>query len=141
MTRPAENPEADGRNYSELLGAVLGDVERLASQHADLLRAEVRHTFTGAGVAAASVGVGAGLAGAAGLLLAQMIVHRLHAATRLPLWACYGLVGTALGATGAGLMASGLQRAAAIDPIPRETLATLHENYLWLKSQAEELHP
>jgi hypothetical protein len=132
----AGNNGGDGPGLGELFNAVARDVGTLAGQHAELLRAEVRHGLAGAGLAAAEVGAGEGLSAAAGVLLALTVVHKLHASTRLPLWGCYGLVGGALGAVGAGLVASGLRRAKRLDLVPRQSLAALREDFQWVNDQA-----
>ena len=128
--------DANDGDLGDLLGAVLRDAEALAGQHVALLRAELRHELVEAGLAAASVGVGASLTAAAGVLGSLMLVHKLHDSTRVPLWGCYGLVGGALGAVGVGLLASGLGRAAAVDLVPRQTGAALREDFEWVKDQA-----
>ena len=83
----------------------------------------------GAGVACAAVGGGLGM---------LMIVHALHRSTRLPLWGCYGLVGGALAAVGAGLMSSGTRKAAGIRLLPRETIGALREDVAWITNQIAE---
>jgi hypothetical protein len=130
--------DGDGGGVSDLLGAVARDAGALAGQHLDLLRAELRHDLAEAGLAAASIGAGAGLTAAAGMLGALMLVHKLHSATRLPLWGCYGLVGGALGALGAGLIGAGVQRAGGVDLVPRQSLAALREDFEWVKHQAAD---
>lgn len=135
----SDSATGDRGDLPDLIGAVLHDTATLASQHADLLRAELRADLAEAGLAAASVGAGAGLTAAAGVLGSLMLVHKLHDATRIPLWGCYGLVGGALGALGAGLIASGVRRAAALDLVPRQTAAALREDLDWLKHQAAQL--
>lgn len=109
------------------------DAERLVSLHGDLLRSELRQSTAQAVPALASIGTGAGLALASGLLGSLAIVHGLHRATRLPLWGCYGLVGGILGAAGAGLMASGARQISEVSFIPHETLATLKEDLQWVR--------
>jgi len=123
-------------DVGELVGAVLHDAETLAVQHADLLRAELRHNLADLGLATASVVAGAALTATASVLATLMFVHKLERSTRLPLWGCYGLVGGVAGAVGTGLLWSGVERARGVDPVPRETLAAVREDYQWVKDQA-----
>jgi hypothetical protein len=83
---------------------IIDDIRKLVGEHVDLLRTEVKQELRQAGTAAASLGTGAGLAALGGVMGTLMVVHLLHRATRLPLWACYGLVGGALGGGGARLL-------------------------------------
>ncbi len=127
-----------GRELKEMSGlvhAIIGDAERLASQHAALVREDIREGLAPMPVALAAVGAGAGLVAAGGMLGALMIVHGLHKATRIPLWGCYGLVGGAMAAAGYELAAAGARRAASVRLVPRETIAALREDLSWLKDQ------
>ena len=77
---------------------------------------------------------GSGLAAAGGVLGGLMAAHLLRRATGLPLWACFGLTGVALAATGAGLVRAGRERASAVRPFP-QSAAALGENLAWLTNQ------
>jgi hypothetical protein len=111
-------------------------VEHLVAQQVDLLRSEVRQELGEAKAAAASMGAGVGLVAAGGLLSTLMLVHALHKATGLPLWACYGLVGGAAGAAGAGLLAAGRKGAEGVRLLPPpRTARAVKENLTWLKEQ------
>jgi hypothetical protein len=118
---------------AEAAETVAHDAERLAQLHLDLLKSELRQAANEASPALASLGAGAGLAAAGGLLGSLALVHGLQRAARLPLWACYGLVGGALGAVGVGLMGSGGRQLSGVRLIPYETLATLREDLEWVK--------
>ncbi len=123
------------REMSGLVRAIADDAGRLARQHAELVRAELREGLGPAPAAAAALGAGIGLAAVGGMFGALMVVHGLNRATRLPLWGCYGLVGGAMAAAGYGLAASGVRRAAGVRIVPRETIAALREDISWLKDQ------
>src|SRR3954452_5985817 len=117
------------------LELIARDAERLVGLHADLLRSELRQSAARATPALASIGAGAGLAAAGGLLGSLAVVHALNRATRLPLWGCYGLVGGLLGAAAAGLLGSGVRQISEVSFIPRETIATLKEDLEWVKGK------
>jgi hypothetical protein len=118
---------------AEAAETVAHDAERLAELHVDLLRSELRQAANEASPALASLGAGAGLAAAGGLLGSLALVHGLQRATRMPLWTCYGLVGGVLGAVGVGLMGSGGRRLSGVNLVPYETLAALREDLEWVK--------
>jgi len=75
-----------------------------------------------------------------GVLTTLMLVHGLQRATRLPLWGCYGLVGGAFGAFGAGLLVGGMRKASDVHlAAPPESLAALKENLAWIGDQATQM--
>jgi len=126
----------DEPDLTTLLKEIVEDSERLIEQQMRLLRAEVQEQLQRAEEAALSLGAGAGLVATGGAFSALMIVHALHKATRLPLWACYGLVGGTLGALGTSLLAAGRKEAANIRLLPPpRTAAALRENLTWIKEQ------
>jgi hypothetical protein len=118
----------------ELLGEIAGGAGKLVQQQWELLRAEVREELGAVGEGAAVMGAGAVLAASGGVLSAFMLVHGLQRATRLPLWACYGLVGGALGAAGMGLIERGRRQVGRAGVLPRTTEA-LQENLAWIEDQ------
>lgn len=122
------------------VGALVGEITDLAGdlarQQLSLLAAEVRQKVSEAGGAAAALAAGAGLLAAGGALSTVAVVHLLHESTRLPLWACYGLVAGVAGAAGLELLADARARAAAVrSPALPETTEALRENFTWLKEQ------
>ena len=119
-----------------LVGKAVRDSEKLVAQQLQLLRSEVAEEVGKAKTAAVQLGAGAGLLAAGGLLTTLMAVHLLHRTTRLPLWACYGLVGGTLGAAGAGLLTAGARQAGRVSLVPEQTTAALMENLAWIKEQA-----
>ncbi len=82
----------------------------------------------------ASIGAGAGLMAIGGGLGVLMLVHGLQRVTRLPLWGCYGLVGSALTAAGASLVLRGAHKASQIQLVPRESLGALREDVAWVRN-------
>ena len=127
--------KAELHDLASLVGAIAQDTERLVGQHAALLRSELREGLRGAPAAMAAIGAGAGLVAAGGILGSLMLVHGLHKSTRIPLWGCYGLVGSVLAAVGGGLVMAGTRRTAALRVVPRETIAAFGEDFQWLKDQ------
>jgi Putative Actinobacterial Holin-X, holin superfamily III len=134
MKKSIESPvETD---LTPLLSEIVADSQKLISQQIELLRLELLGELQKAKNAAFSLGAGLGLVAAGGLLSTQMLVRLLHRSTRLPLWACYGVVAGLLGAAGAKLIHSGGKE---IDDLhllpPPQTAEALKENLRWLKRQ------
>jgi len=130
--------QTSNRTLSELaslLGNLVEHSEGLLEQQLALLRSEVRHELGKAGTSAACAAAGAGCLAAGGLLSTVMLVHLLHRSSRLPLWACYGLVSGGMLAAGAGLLAQGRRSAANLELGLPQTTQALRENLTWLKEQ------
>ncbi len=131
MTKRAAQPDV-----ADQVGAIVHDAERLISEQIRLLRAEIGGQLVHARTAAVSLGAGAGLADAGGLLTTLMLVHGLQKATGLPAWVCYGLVGGTMGAAGAGLLLRASREIAQIDltHLP-QTKEAFRENLSWAREQ------
>ncbi len=118
-----------GESLANLAQGALGDVEKLIGHHFDLLRSELKEELSKAKTAGLSLAGGGGAAAAGGLLGILALVHWLHESTRLPLWACYGLVGGVFGGAGAALLRAGVRQAADVQIVPRRTAEVLREEF------------
>jgi hypothetical protein len=118
-----------------LLSGIVGDLEKLVSQHLELLKTEVKKDLHEAKNGVVNLGFAAcmGLLGA-GTLLA-MVVHLLYLAG-LPLWASLGLVGAVTVGTAVVLFLRGKEQIAeATPPVPEQTVDELKEDARWIKKQ------
>jgi len=123
-------------SLTELVGGIVTDVQTLVRQELQLAKTEMRQEWDKTKTAAGSMAAGAGLLTAAGLLFCFALVYLLNAAASgLPLWACFGIVGVALGIIGGILVAAGKSKASDIHVVPPKTAETLRENVQWLKNQ------
>jgi len=120
----------DQDTISSLAEGAIQDLEKLVRQNFELLQSEMTQQLEDVKNAALSMGVGAGLA-ATGVILGTVgLVHLVHRTFRLPLWACYGLVGGALGAVGGELLCTGARKVADVQLIPRQTAEVLKEELM-----------
>ncbi len=129
----SETPTSTGSQTGELVQGIVNDAGRLIEQQFQLLRAEIGGELDKVRTAAVSMGSGAGLVAAGGVLGTLMAVHLLHDKTRLPLWGCYGLVGGLLGVAGVGLLSTGMAEASRVRLVPPQTAETLREDAHSLK--------
>jgi hypothetical protein len=128
--------KSDEATPTELAEGILGDVRTLIGQHFDLLRHEVREEIDRVKDAAISAAAGTGLLALGGVLATHMAVHLVHRATRLPLWASFGLVGVVCGGAGYGLLARARSEAGGVSlGLPPQTQAALREDVAWLQGQ------
>jgi hypothetical protein len=111
----AQNTGVLVRQEMQLGITEIGDKARKASAHA---------VWVGAGVVAATVGIGA-LAAAAILALALV----------LPAWGAALATGAVFCGVGAALSLKAVASIKTIDPVPRLTVRTLRDDGAWIKEQ------
>jgi len=125
---------------TSLLGGIISDFGDLIKQEIRFAKAEFKSDFSKAREAATALFIGVGVASLSGLLLVWMLVHLLHWATspagadpaKLPLWACFGIVGLVFGVIGGVLLMGGIRKFQSNNPLPDQTAQTLKENVQWI---------
>jgi len=117
-----------------LLGGIMKDAKDLLVQELTLAKLEGHDELRQIKTAALALGIGVGVAAVGGILLSVMLVHVLAAYTDIPLWGCYGIVGSVFGVLGWVLLASGKHKIEEIDVMP-QTVETMKENAQWLREQ------
>jgi hypothetical protein len=117
-----------------LLGGILNDAKDLLVQELTLARLEGQDELRQIKTAALLLGIGIGVSTVGGMLLSLMLVHMLVAYTDVPLWGCYGVVGSVVAVLGGVLLAAGTHKAEEIDVLP-QTVETMKENAQWLTEQ------
>lgn len=123
-----------------LLSGIISDFGDLIKQEIRFAQAEFKSDLSKTREAATALAIGVGVASLSGLLLAWMLVHLLHWATsptdldpaKLPLWACFGIVGLVFGAVGGVLIMNGIKKFQSFNPLPDKTAQTLKENVQWI---------
>src|SRR3990172_7437381 len=83
-------------SFVSLLGGIANDAAELLLREVALTKLEVQYELRKAKTAAIALGIGIGTIVMGGILLMLMLVHVLAALTVVPLWGCYGIVGSAL---------------------------------------------
>jgi len=134
----AENVQSETTpSMASLVTGIIGDAERLVKQEVTLARRELQAEFEKLKTAIMSMALGGGVALLGGLLLSFFLVYFLNALTydRLPLWACFGIVGGLLAVTGGILLFIGATKVSEIQLVPPQTAETMKENVEWLQNQ------
>jgi hypothetical protein len=131
---PNQSQQPGESSLAALIGSIINDAKDLLLHEFTMAKLEVQDELNKAKAAAISLGVGAGISAVGGLLLILMFVHLLQAFTDIPLWGCYGIVGTLLLVLGIGVLLTGKKTAKEIDVVP-QTVETLKENAQWIKEQ------
>lgn len=124
-----------GPSFVSLLGGIANDAKELLVQEVALTKLEVQHELLKAKTAAISVGIGIGSIAMGVILLMFMLVHLLAALTVVPLWGCYGIVGSPLVVLGGVLLATGKTKAEEVDVVPPRTVERIKESAQWLTKQ------
>lgn len=124
-----------GPSFVSLLGGIANDAKELLVQEVALTKLEVQHELRKAKTAAISLGIGIGIIAMGGLLLLFMLVHLLAALTVVPLWGCYGIVGSPLVILGGVLLATGKTKAEEVDVVSPQTVERIKESAQWLTKQ------
>jgi hypothetical protein len=119
-------------SVAALLGGIVNDAKELLVQEVALTKLKVRDELRKAKTAALTLGIGIGVAAVGGTLLCVMLVQVLAVFTELPLWGCYGLVGSGLVVLGGVVLAVGKTTAEEPDVVPQPTVETRKENGQWL---------
>jgi hypothetical protein len=128
------SPRPVAPSLAALLGGIMKDAKDLLVQELTLAKLEGQDEVRQIKTAALSLGIGVGVAAVGGILLSVMLVHVLAAYTDIPLWGCYGIVGSVFGVLGWVLLASGKHKIEEIDVMP-QTVETMKENAQWLREQ------
>jgi Putative Actinobacterial Holin-X, holin superfamily III len=128
------SPRPAAPSLAALLGGIMKDAKDLLVQELTLAKLEGHDEVRQIKTAALSLGIGVGVAAVGGILLSVMLVHVLAAYTDIPLWGCYGIVGSVFGVLGWVLLASGKHKIEEIDVMP-QTVETMKENTQWLREQ------
>jgi hypothetical protein len=122
-------------SFVSLLGGIANDATELLLREVALTKLEVQYELRKAKTAAIALGIGIGTIATGGILLMLMLVHMLAALTVVPLWGCYGIVGSALVVLGGVLLAAGKTKAEELDVVPQRTVERRKESAQWLTKQ------
>ena len=122
-----------------LVGGIINDARDLLVQEWTMTKLEVQEELRKAKTAAIALGIGIGVVAVGEMLLMFMLVQVLVAFTGIPLWECYGLVGSGLVILGAGLLAVGKHKAEKLDVVPQQTLEAIKETAQWLTEQTSPI--
>ena len=122
-------------SFVSLLGGIASDAKDLLMREAALTKLEVQCELRKATSTAIALGIGIGTFAAGAMLLMLMLVHMLAALTVVPLWGCYGIVGSALVILGGVTLATGKSKVDELGMVPQQTVERIKERAQWLTKQ------
>jgi hypothetical protein len=125
-----------GYSVTSLVKGIISDAQDLIGQQMALFRHEIKDDFRKTKeIALATLG-GAVLVSIGGCLLCFMLAYLLSTALpALPLWACFGIVGTIVTLAGAGICYAALAKFKTFNPLPDESAQALKENVQWIANR------
>jgi len=123
-------------SWTSLLGGIAEDAKELLMRQVATTKLGVRDELRNGLTAAMGLGIGLGIVAGGGMLLMLMLVQGLAVVTGVPLWACYGIAGSALVVLGGVVLAAGRAKTEKLDSVPRRVAERIDENAPWLTKQA-----
>jgi hypothetical protein len=125
--------EAD-QDMGKLIQGAFHDLEKLATQHIKLFKADLKDDVKKGTQGLVSLIVGLNILFVGVVLLGMMLAHGLHAAfpESLPLWGAFGIVGVLICVAGGVFLGVAIQRFSAATPVAEKTLEELEEDAKWL---------
>lgn len=124
---------AGERSVSEVLQAILRDLEDMVRSEIRLAKVEIREEVRRTVSSSVWIAAGAAVAVSAWIFLLWTLAFAL--ATRMPMWAATLVVAGVMGAAATALIMGGIRRVTRIQPIPERTVESIKENLEWMKQQ------
>lgn len=131
-TRAADAPAVPAQGtVTELVSGIIADVQKLAAQQMNMLKAEVREDLSRTKSALVMGGIGVTLLTIGGLALVFALVYILRDLAGLPEWGAWMIFAVICLVAGVvlGYMARNLFES--FNPLPDKTFTALQENLTW----------
>jgi putative superfamily III holin-X len=122
------SPHRVGSSFVSLIGGIANDAKDLLLQEVALTKLEVQNELRKAKSKAIALGIGLGISTLGGICLVLTLVHLLSALTAIPLWGCYGIVGSLLIVVGGVLLVAAKTKADELDAVPLRPLKRIKES-------------
>jgi len=122
------SPHRVGPSFVSLIGGIANDAKDLLLQEVALTKLEVQDELRKAKSKAIALGIGIGVSALGGLCLVLTLVHLLSSSTSIPLWGCYGIVGSLLIVVGGVLLVAATTKADELDAVPLRPVKRIKES-------------
>lgn len=119
-------------SLASLLSGIICDAKDLFAYELRSAKLEVENVVDQAVRASTAVGIGLGIIGLGVLLLFLMLVYALNAHSDIPLWGCYGIVGSLVIAVGALWLIAGVKSADRLAIMPHRAENAIKEAARWI---------
>ena len=115
-------PRRVGPSFVSLIGGMANDAKELLLREVALTKLEVQYELRKAKSKAIALGIGIGVSTLGGICLMLTLVHLLSSSTSIPLWGCYGIVGSLLVVVGGVLLMAAKTKADELDAVPLRSI-------------------
>jgi hypothetical protein len=115
-------------SFVSLIGGIANDAKELLLREIALTKLEVQYELRKAKSKALALGIGIGVSVLGGICLVLMLVHLLASLTSIPLWGCYGIVGSLLVVVGGVLLMAAKTKADEPDAVPLRMVKRIKES-------------
>jgi Putative Actinobacterial Holin-X, holin superfamily III len=122
------SPRHVGPSFVSLIGGIANDAKDLLLREVALTKLEVQDELRKAKSKAIALGIGIGVSTLGGLCLVLTLVHLLSSLTSIPLWGCYGIVGSLLIVVGGVLLVAAKTKADELDAVPLRPVKRIKES-------------
>jgi Putative Actinobacterial Holin-X, holin superfamily III len=120
-------PRRIGPSFVSLIGGIANDAKDLLLREVALTKLEVQDELRKAKSKAIALGIGIGVSALGGICLVLTLVHLLSSLTSIPLWGCYGIVGSLLVIVGGSCSWPPKAKADQLDAVPLRTIKRIKE--------------
>jgi Putative Actinobacterial Holin-X, holin superfamily III len=115
-------------SFVSLIGGIANDAKELLLREVALTKLEAQYELRKAKSKALALGIGIGISILGGIFLVLMLAHLLASLTSIPLWGCYGIVGSLLVVVGGVLLMAAKTKAEELDAAPLRTVKRIEES-------------
>jgi Putative Actinobacterial Holin-X, holin superfamily III len=123
-----ETPRRIRPSFVSLIGGIANDAKELLLREVALTKLEAQYELRKAKSKALALGIGIGISILGGIFLVLMLAHLLASLTSIPLWGCYGIVGSLLVVVGGVLLMAAKTKAEELDAVPLRTMKRIEES-------------
>jgi hypothetical protein len=131
MISQSRIPDGTESSATRLVTEILDDVQTLAGQQIQMLKAELCEDLDRSKRAARFGAMGIVLLTLGGGILIACLVNLLHEELRFSMWASCLIIGGVLSAAGFAFAVAASNLVTRFNPLPDKTIDTLRENLTW----------
>jgi len=129
-----EDISAANSSWSELVSGIFIDVAKLLGQELELAKLELQEDLQRTKAYLSFLIFGGAIAAMGLLMMLIMAALLLNAGFKLPLWACFGIVGGLTFLGGGLLVVAAKTKNGKVDFIPQRSAEAIKEDFKWISS-------
>ena len=134
MKAIGEDISAANSSWSELVSGIFIDVAKLLGHELELAKLELQEDIQRTKAYFAFLIFGGAIAAMGLLMMLIMAALLLNAGLKLPLWACFGIVGGLTFLGGGLLVVEAKTKNGKVDFIPQRSAEAIKEDFKWISS-------